>query len=314
MERTAVIFPGQGSQYVGMGRDVAQASERARAVFHRANELLDFDLTKACFEGPPERLEKTDIQQPAVFVTSVAIWEAFVEAGGGRELFSWTGGLSLGEYTALHVAGAVGFDEALRLVRRRGQVMQEAAVASAGGMVSLIGADKASAQALCDRARGDEVLAPANFNAPGQIVVSGSKGACDRAVKLASEFRCSAVTLAVAGAFHSPLMEPAARGLRPVLEETTFVTPAIPVIANVDAGKHGDSAAIRDSLCRQVTQPVVWQRCVERMIEDGVGRFLEIGPGRILTGLMRRINRRVSAIPVSTADSIPAALATVNTS
>lgn len=311
MERTAVIFPGQGSQLVGMGRDVVQTSKRARAVFDRANELLDFDLRQTCFEGPPERLERTDIQQPAVFVTSVAIWEALLEAGGRRESFSWTGGLSLGEYTALHIAGSVRFDEALRLVRRRGQLMQEAAVASPGGMVSLIGADEASARALCARARQDEVLALANFNAPGQTVISGSKGACERAVKLASEFRCSAVALAVAGAFHSPLMESVASYLKPALDETMFVAPAMPVIANVDAQKHGDAATIRDSLCRQVTQPVIWQRCIERMIEDGVGRFLEIGPGRVLTGLMRRINRGVSAIAVNKADSIPKALETL---
>lgn len=309
MERTAVFFPGQGSQSVGMGRDVAGKGGRAKAVFDRANEQLGFDLARMCFEGPPEQLGKTDIQQPAIFVTGVAIWEAFVEAGGRREWFSWTGGLSLGEYTALHVAGAVGFDEALRLVRRRGELMQEAAAASPSGMVSLIRADEASANALCDRARGEDVLGPANFNAPGQVVISGSKEACDRAMKLASEFGCSAVRLEVAGAFHSPLMEPAAKGLQPVLLETTFTRPVIPVIANVDADRHGDAAAIRDSLHRQVTQPVLWQRCVEQMIDDGVNRFLEIGPGRVLSGLLHRINRKVSAIAVNTADDLPKALA-----
>lgn len=309
MERTAVIFPGQGAQSVGMGREVARRGGRAQAVFDRANEQLGFDLAQMCFEGPPDQLGRTDIQQPAIFVTGVAIWEAFVEAGGRREWFSWAGGLSLGEYTALHLAGAVGFDEALRLVRRRGELMQEAAVSSPGGMVSLIRADEACANALCDRARGAEVLAPANFNAPGQVVISGSKDACDRAMKLASEFGCSAVRLEVAGAFHSPLMEPAAKGLQPVLTETTFTTPAVAVIANVDADQHGGAAAIRDSLCRQVTQPVLWQRCVERMIDDGVKRFLEIGPGRVLTGLMRRIDRKVSVVAVNTVDDIPKALA-----
>lgn len=309
MERAAVIFPGQGSQSVGMGRDVAGLGGRAKAVFDRANEQLGFDLARTCFEGPPDQLGRTDIQQPAIFVTGVAIWEAFLEAGGRREWFSWTGGLSLGEYTALHVAGAVGFDEALRLVRRRGELMQEAAVASPSGMVSLIRADEASANALCDRARGEDVLAPANFNASGQVVISGSKEACDRAMKLASEFGCSAVRLEVAGAFHSPLMEPAATGLQPVLLETTFTASAIPVIANVNAGRHGDAVAIRDSLHRQVTQPVLWQGCVERMIDDGVNRFLEIGPGRVLSGLMRRINRNVSVVAVNTADDLSKALA-----
>ena len=290
-----------------MGRDVAEASERARAVFDRANDLLGFDLAKLCFEGPAEQLEKTDIQQPAIFVVSVAIWEAFIEAGGRREQFAWTGGLSLGEYTALHVAGALDFDAALRLVRRRGQLMQEASVASPSGMVSLVGADEASARALCDRARGDGVLAPANFNCPGQVVISGSKAACNRAMECASEFECRAVALTVAGAFHSPLMEPAASGLWPVLQETRFAAPAIAVIANVDAQRHRDAAGIRESLKRQVTQPVLWQRCVERMIAEGVDQFFEMGPGRVLTGLIRKINRKIPTVSVSTKDAIAGA-------
>jgi len=290
-----------------MGRDVAEASERARAVFDRANDHLGFDLGKLCFEGPTEQLEKTDIQQPAIFVVSVAIWEAFIEAGGRREQFAWTGGLSLGEYTALHVAGALDFDAALRLVRRRGQLMQEASVASPSGMVSLIGADEASARALCDRARGDGVLTPANFNCPGQVVISGSKAACNRAMECASEFECRAVALTVAGAFHSPLMEPAASGLWPVLQETRFAAPAIAVIANVDAQRHRDAAGIRESLKRQVTQPVLWQRCVERMIAEGVDQFFEMGPGRVLTGLIRKINRKIPTVSVSTKDAIAGA-------
>jgi len=308
MTQQAVIFPGQGAQGVGMGRDAAERSVRARAVFDRANDVLGFDIAKLCFEGPPEKLEQTDIQQPAIFVTSVALWEAFVEAGGRRESFAWAGGLSLGEYTALHVAGAVSFEDALRLVRRRGQLMQQAAVASPSGMVSLIGADEAAANALCDKARGDGVLAPANFNCPGQIVISGSQAACERALALSSEFGCRAVALSVAGAFHSPLMQPAADGLEPVLRETPFSTPSLSVIANVNAERHGQPAAIRDSLKRQVTQPVLWQRCVERMIEAGVGRFVEVGPGRVLTGLMRKINRDVKCVNVSTFDACATAL------
>lgn len=306
MGRVAVIFPGQGSQAVGMGRDVADRSNRARSVFDRASDLLGFDVARVCFEGPAAELEKTDVQQPAIFVTSVAIWEAFIENGGSREWFSWTGGLSLGEYTALHVAGAVDFDQALRLVRRRGQLMQEAAVASPGGMISLIGADEAQARTVCDRARGAGVLAPANFNCPGQIVLSGSRDACDRAVTLARELGCRTVALPVAGGFHSALMDRAADGLRPVLGETAFATPEIPVIANVNAERHGDADAIRESLRRQMTQAVFWQRCIERMIEEGVSEFIEIGPGRVLTGLMRRISRQVSATNVSTTDSIAA--------
>lgn len=306
---TAVIFPGQGAQSVGMGRDVADASTAARAVFDRANDVLGFDLARVCFDGPAAELERTDIQQPAIFVTSVAIWEAWLEAGASQESITHCGGLSLGEYTALHVAGAVSFEDALRLVRRRGELMQQAAVASPGGMVSLVGADEAAAGALCERARGDDVLAPANFNCPGQIVIAGSRSACERAVTLAGEFQCRAVPLAVAGAFHSPLMQSAADGLEPVLEQTRITTPKMKVIANVDAEYHCDPVSIRDSLRRQVTQPVLWRRCVERIMEDGVGQFVEIGPGRILTGLMRKINRNVPCANVSTAESIASALA-----
>lgn len=309
MSNSAVIFPGQGSQQVGMGRDVTEASRRAQAVFNRANEVVGFDLARVCFEGPAEELEKTDIQQPAIFVTSVAIWEAFLEAGAGPEQFIRAGGLSLGEYTAFHFAAAVTFEDALRLVHRRGQLMQQASEVTRSGMVSLIGADEETAGALCAHVRGDDVLVPANANCPGQIVISGSKAACERAVAAAAEFNCRALALRVAGAFHSPLMEPAAIGLAPVLEATEFKAPAIPVIANVDCEYHADPAAIRDSLRRQVTQPVRWQRCVERMMSEGVDRFVEVGPGRVLTGLTRKISREVTALSVNSAESIDHAIA-----
>ena len=182
--------------------------------------------------------------------------------------------------------------------------MQAAAVAQPSGMVSLVGADEKTAEALCAKARERDVLAPANFNCPGQIVIAGSKRACERAVSLADEFGCRAVPLAVAGAFHTPLMASAAEGLGPVLERTKFTTPRIPVVANVNAGYHGDVDSIRASLREQVTHPVLWQRCIERMIADGCDRFVEIGPGRVLTGLMRKINRSIAALNVATAESI----------
>ncbi|MBI4717725.1 MAG: ACP S-malonyltransferase [Planctomycetes bacterium] len=304
---TAIIFPGQGAQAVGMGRDVAAASVAARRVYDRANEVLGFDLAAVCFEGPAERLEQTDVQQPAIFATSVALWAAFQESGAPREPFTYFAGLSLGEYTALHVAGALGFDDALRLVQRRGQLMQQAADATPSGMVSLVGADESTATALCDGACEGEVLVPANFNCPGQIVISGSKGACERAVSLASQFNCRAVPLAVAGAFHSPLMEPAAKEFWPALQAARCTAPSARVIANVDAEYHSDAEQIRESLRRQLTQPVLWQRCVQRLIADGADQFVEIGPGRVLTGLMRKIDRRVNIVNVSTAEAISAA-------
>jgi [acyl-carrier-protein] S-malonyltransferase len=308
MGLTAVIFPGQGAQSVGMGRDVAAASFKAREVYERANQVLGFDLSKLCFEGPAEKLEQTDIQQPAIFVTSVAYFEAFAEGGGDLSNFQRAGGLSLGEYTALHIAGAIGFDDCIKLVQRRGQLMQQAAVARPSGMVSLVGADKEKAEAICEKARRDDVLTPANFNCPGQIVIAGSKAACERAVSTAEEFGCRAVPLAVAGAFHSTIMAPAAEGLREHLAVTPIAKPKIPVISNVDAQYHSEPEAVRASLVRQLTQPVMWQQCVERMAADGSDRFVEFGPGRILTGLMRKINRSLSAVNICTAEAAAAGL------
>ncbi|MEK6676344.1 MAG: ACP S-malonyltransferase [Planctomycetota bacterium] len=308
MSLAAIIFPGQGSQSVGMGRDIFEASPRAREVFERSNRILGFDLAKTCFDGPAEKLEQTDIQQPAIFVTSIALWEAFLEAGGSRDQFAKTGGLSLGEYTALHVAGALEFEEALRLVHRRGQLMQEAADAVESGMVSLVGANEASAKALCDQCRGEEVLFPANLNCPGQVVISGHKTACARAMSLADEYQCRAVALKVAGAFHSPLMESAALRLAPLLERASFSNPAIPVISNVDAEYHDEPASIPQKLYLQVTHPVYWQKCVERMVADGVTEFVEMGPGRVLSGLVRKIHRPATVINVSTAVALASAI------
>jgi len=237
----------------------------------------------------------------------VAIWKALEESGTQRDQFSYFAGLSLGEYTALHVSGAVEFEDALRLVQRRGELMQQAALATPSGMVCLIGSDQESAHALCDRAREGDVLAPANFNCPGQVVISGSKNACDRALALMGEFGCRGMALEVAGAFHSPLMESAAQGLHTVLAQTPFTKPQIAVIANVDAEMHSDGDAIRQSLQRQVTHPVLWQRSIERLIKLGVDRFVEVGPGRVLTGLMRKIDRKVTAMNLSSMDAIQAA-------
>lgn len=309
MSRFAVIFTGQGAQSVGMGRDVYDAGATARDVFDKASTLLGFDIAELCFEGPGSELERTDIQQPAIFVASVAYWETLAQRCGGRSAFSRSGGLSLGEYTALHAAGALTFEDALRLVRRRGELMQQAAAASPSGMVSLVGADEASARALCEEVRHDDVLGPANFNCPGQVVISGAKAACERALASAGDFGFRAVPLAVAGAFHSPLMATAATGLAEALAEAVIVAPAVPVISNVDAEYHTDPVSIRDRLCRQLTHPVLWQRCAERMIADGATHFVEIGPGRVLTGLLRKINREVTVSNVSSLAGLESAAA-----
>lgn len=302
MSGIAAIFPGQGAQSVGMGRDVAAAHAVAAETFARADEVLGLPLSQLCFDGPAERLGATDIQQPAIFVTSVALFRAALDASVLRiQQFRAMAGLSLGEYTALHLAGALDFDDALRLVYHRGQLMQQACEMLPGGMVSLMGIDEERALALCDRVAPRGRIWPANFNCPGQIVVSGELPGCEAAAALAEEFGAKAVPLKVAGAFHSDLMRPAAEGLRAALEVTEFRRPQVPVIANVNARPHEDPRAIRESLYLQVFNPVLWQACVERLIVDGCGEFIEVGPGRVLTGLMRKISRGAATRSVGTA-------------
>lgn len=297
---------------MGMGRDVAKKSAAAAGIFERADRVLGIELSRWCFEGPEDRLTRTDIQQPAIFTTSAAIWEAMVEGGASRDnLLGATAGLSLGEYTALYAAGAISFEDGLRLVHRRGQYMQEAAEASKGGMVSIVGGDRQAVEALCRAAAGSDELAPANFNCPGQIVISGSMAACERAVGMASEHGVRAVMLKVAGAFHSALMAPAAERLAAALAETAIRPPTCPVVSNVDAKPHGDPASIRAKLAQQLTRAVRWQESIERLIADGATRFIEIGPGRVLTGLMRKINRDVKTMNVSDAAGLEQALAGV---
>jgi len=302
VSKTAIIFPGQGAQAVGMGRDIADASEAARRVFDDADRILGWELSKVCFEGPADRLNATDVSQPAIYVTSIAIWRACEERGLTNE---WSpkamAGLSLGEYTALHVAGWFSFEEGLRLVAERGRLMQSAAEASQGGMVSIMGADESVVGAICEEAGQGDVLAPANFNCPGQIVISGHKEACVRAGAVAESKGARAIPLVVAGAFHSPLMRPAEAGLEAALADTKITAAGLGVVSNVSADYHASPESVRLLLCEQVARPIRWQASIERLISDGHDRFVEVGPGRVLTGLMRKINRTVEAINVSTA-------------
>ena len=308
MSTNAAIFPGQGAQLVGMGKDVAEQHSIAADTFAQADEILGFKLSELCFEGPTERLNATDIQQPAIFATSVAIFRAVVDTGVFKAgQFAAMGGLSLGEYTALQLAGALSFDDALRLVHRRGQLMQEACEKHPGGMVSLMGMDEDQVLALCERVASSGRVGPANFNCPGQIVISGEQGGCDAAAKLAEEFDGKAIPLKVAGAFHSELMRSAAEGLKPTLADCDIAPPKLRVVANVDGEYHRDPNAIRDALYRQVVNPVRWQACVERLIADGCDLFWEVGPNRVLTGLMRKINRKTKTINISSADHLAAA-------
>jgi len=306
MPKTAILFTGQGAQSVGMGKDVADASPVAAEVFECANDVVGYDLRSLCFEGPDEKLEQTDIQQPAIYTTSVAIWRAIHEGKDLEEPPAAMAGLSLGEYTALHAAGGLSFEDGLALVKRRGELMHRAANATEGGMVSALGLDSDKIQEVIQAVSAAGVLVAANFNCPGQVVLSGSKAACEAATGLIESAGGRAIPLKVAGAFHSPLMQPAADGLADMLDRSELKTPRIPVIANVSAKVHGDPNAIRKSLADQLTHPVLWQASIESLIVDGIERFIEIGPGRILTGLLKKIARRVPVVNISTADSLNA--------
>jgi len=305
MAKTAILFPGQGAQRVGMARDIAETFRAAADVFEQADQQLGMALSELCFNGPADRLNATDISQPAIFVTSVAIWEALKAAGTADSLSpAGAAGLSLGEYTALWLGSSFGFAEGLRLVRRRGELMQAASEAAPSGMVSIMGLDEQQVEALCKEAAGEDVLVPANFNCPGQIVVSGSKQACERVVGGVAGQGGRAVALAVAGAFHSPLMQSAADGLGEALAEAQIEVPRMRVCRNVDGEYHDQPDSVRQSLYRQVIQPVRWQRCMERMIADGYDHFVEIGPGRVLTGLMKKINRKAKITNISSVKDV----------
>lgn len=290
---TLVLCPGQGAQHVGMGAKWHEHHLLVRRIFATANEQLGFDLAALCVAGPEEKLNRTDVAQLAIFTTSIAAHAALQDAGELSD-HAMTAGLSLGEFTALHLAGAFSFEQGLKLVQIRGQAMQQAAEASDSGMVALIGADEPEAQQLCDDAKADDVLVPANFNCPGQIVISGSRAACDRSLGVAEKMGIRATRLKVAGAFHSPLMQPAADRLAQALEAVDWQIPAVPVLSNVTGQLHeqNDIASIKRRLVEQLTQPVRWAQNMAWAAAHFKGRFVELPPGKVLSGLMRRIDRK----------------------
>ena len=305
--KTAFLFPGQGAQAVGMGRNIAETFPAAAEIFQKANKILRFDLQSICFEGPAERLNATLMSQPAIFTVSAAILEVMkTNAATSKIKPDVTAGLSLGEYSALYSAGVVSFEDGLKLVAKRGQAMQEAANRYGGAMVSIIGLDDAKVRQLCEEASQGELLTEVNFNCPGQIVISGTSAACDRAEKLASKYGAlKAARLDVAGAFHTEMMASTADALDEALRTIKMAEPnSVQIIANIDAEYYKSAAAIKASLKRQLVSPVLWQKSMKRLIADGVECFYEIGPGRVLAGLMKRINRKAKVINVSSAQAI----------
>lgn len=295
MARIGFLFPGQGAQFVGMGRRLVEGFPSARALYDRASEILGYDLAKLCLEGPAEDLDSTVYSQPALFVTSLAAVEALrTEAPEVVLSCEAVAGLSLGEYTALVFAGVLSFEDGVRVVRQRGIAMQKASDATAGGMVSILGLERGEVEKLVREARGDEVLEIANLLCPGNIVVSGTVGACERAAELAPKMGAiKAIPLAVAGAFHTAIMHPADEELAAVLAEVTLNRPRVPVISNVDASPHDDPEEIRRLLVRQVVSPVLWEDSMRYLIASGIDQFYEVGPGRVLLGLLRRIDRKL---------------------
>jgi [acyl-carrier-protein] S-malonyltransferase len=300
---TYILCPGQGAQAVGMGKELVERSDAARGVFGQARKVLGFDLAAVCFGGPDDRLNQTDVSQPALFVTGVASFLAAKEQAklDAKTVTAWAG-LSLGEYTALHLAGVFGFEDGLRLVAARGRYMQEAAVAVPSGMVAIMGADEPAVLALCEGAAKGEVLVPANFNAPGQIVVSGAKRACERVLAAAEEKGFKAVALKVAGAFHSPIMQPAADRMRAELDKLKFQPPRQTVYSNVTGQPHTeDAASIKEKLVQQIVEPVRWEQTMQALVAEApTGRYIELAPGRTLAGLAKRINRRLPVEGVET--------------
>ena len=289
----AFLFPGQGSQAVGMGKELAEKYPVARETFEEADAALGMALSRLCFEGPEEELRRTEITQPSILAVSVATWRVLAEQGVKP---AWVAGHSLGEYSAHVAAGTLSFADAVRTVRNRGRYMQEAVPAGVGAMAAILGMEAEKVRAICGDAAQGEVCEAANMNSPEQVVISGHKAAVERAVALATERGAKkAVLLPVSAPFHCSLMRPAQERLTQDLEALQIQNPATPVMCNVDAAIVETADASRDALVRQVTGTVRWEPCVRGLIAKGAKTFVEVGPGKVLWGLMRQIDRSKSS-------------------
>ena len=300
---TAFVFPGQGSQYAGMGKDVAEAFPAARRVFDDIDAVLGFSISQLCFEGPDDQLKLTENTQPAILAVSSAIHAVLEERGATRR--DVVAGHSLGEYSAIVSVGGLTPAEAAQNVRMRGRFMQEAVPVGTGGMAALIGPTVDEARAICEEAAEGEILSIANINAPGQIVIAGTKAAIDRAIIVAKANGVRrALPLPVSAPFHCELMKPAEERLRPLLESAPFKDLWMSLVSNVDASPIGTATAVRNALVRQVASPGRWVESIQKMVAIGVRRFVEIGPGSVLTGLIKRIDSSAELINVSDVPSI----------
>lgn len=296
MSKLAFLFPGQASQYPGMGKELAEKYPAARAVFDEADQFAGFSVSKMCFEGSEDELKKTANTQPCILAVSVAVYRVLAEKGFKPQ---YVAGHSLGEYSALVAAGGMQFADAVRLVRKRGEFMQEAVPQGEGAMAAILGLSHAQVADVCKKAANGEILSPANLNSPEQTVISGTANAVKRAVELASQNGAKrAVVLPVSAPFHCAMMRPAQEKMEPLLRETKFSELNFPLVTNVDAEAITTGDEARDALIRQITAPVRWEDSVREMIEGGVNTFVEVGPGRVLSGLLRQIDRSIHSFNV----------------
>lgn len=309
--KIAFLFPGQGSQSPGMGKDLAEKFPVARQVFEEVDDALGFELSRLCFEGPAEDLQLTENTQPAILAVSVAAFRTLESTGAPAPAF--VAGHSLGEYSALVAAGVLGLSDAVRTVRARGRYMQEAVPVGTGAMAAVLGAELTDVERICQEARacerGEEVCSVANINSPNQAVIAGNTAAVERAVELLKGVAKRVMKLNVSAPFHCALMKPAQDRLAPDLERLTFNEPKFPVITNVDARVTTAPAELRDALVRQVSAPVRWLESLQVLMANGVETTVEVGPGKVLSGLMRQTNRDVKSLNVEDAASLEAATA-----
>ena len=288
MKLTAFIFPGQGSQYIGMGKELYQHFKVAKEIFEEGDDALHFSIKNICFQGPEETLTLTENTQPAILTTSIAALRVLQTEKGIDPKF--TAGHSLGEYSALVLSGAFSFSDAVRIVHLRGKFMQEAVPVGEGSMAAILGMERGEVERICEEVASGEILSPANFNCPGQITLSGHSKAVDRAIERVKQGGKKAVLLQVSAPFHSPLMRPAGERLEKVLEGISVGELNIPVVTNVEAEINSSKERVKPLLVAQVSSPVRWEESMRKMLGEGVDRMIEVGPGKVLSGLMKRID------------------------